>query len=183
MRNTEAAQRYAKALFQLATEKDRVDDVLNELRAFASSVKKNEVLESFFVGPAVTSSIQKDALKKFFEAKPFSPEVQGLLLLLAEKRRFPLLEEIAESFQSVVDKARGMSRGSVSSATTLVPEERTKLEATISRYTGQKAVLEYHEDKSLLGGLVAKVGSYTFDDTLETQLRLMKDALKKRRAN
>ena len=135
------------------------------------------------MGPAVTAAIQKEALKKFFEVKSFSPEVQWLLLLLSEKRRFPLLYGIAEEFQSVVDRSRTVARGVVSSATTLFPEERTQLETTISRYTGQKAVLEYHEDKNLLGGLVAKVGSYTFDDTLETQLRLMKEALKKRRAN
>jgi F-type H+-transporting ATPase subunit delta len=183
VKNTEASRRYAKALFELATEKNHLDEVLNELRAFATAVKMTEDVNGFFMGPAVTSALQKEGLKKFFEAKAFSQEVQGLLLLLAEKRRFPLLEGIAEAFQSVVDKSRTVARGSVSSATTLFPEERAQLEATISRYTGQKAVLEYHEDKSLLGGLVAKVGSFTFDDTLETQLRLMKEALKKRRAN
>jgi F-type H+-transporting ATPase subunit delta len=83
----------------------------------------------------------------------------------------------------VVDESRDVARGDVVSASTLFPDERQKLEATISRYTGKKAVLEYHEDKKLLGGLVARVGSYTFDDSLDTQLRMMNDALTKRRAH
>ena len=101
------------------------------------------------------------------------------MFLLAEKRRFGLLEGIVNAFQTVVDGSRGIERGDVHSAATLFPEERTKLESTISRYTDKKAVLEYHENKNLLGGLVAQVGSYTFDDSLETQLRLIKDAFKK----
>jgi uncharacterized protein YbcI len=52
----------------------------------------------------------------------------------------------------------------------------------LEKLTGKKVVLEYHEDKSLIGGLVAQVGSFSFDDSLETQLRLMREDLK-RKAN
>jgi F-type H+-transporting ATPase subunit delta len=183
MKNLEAAGRYAKALFNLATEKDSIDSALNELREFNKAIEKDSDLHHFFNAPVVKAEEQKAALDAFFEKKTFSEEVRGLLLLLGEKRRFSLLPAISAAFQAVVDESRGVTRGQVKSATTLFPEERQKLEATISRYTGKKAVLEYHEDKNLLGGLVANVGSFTFDDSLETQLRLMNDALTKRRAH
>jgi len=183
MRSQEASQRYARALYNLSIERGNIDAVLNEIREFNKTLAADVEIDGFFNRPVVKSDDQKEALEKFFEKQKFSEEVRGLLMLLAQKRRFGLLPGITHAFQAVVDSSRSVARGDVFSATILFPEERQKLEATISRYTQQKAVLEYHEDKSLLGGLVAKVGSYTFDDSLETQLRLMKEALTKRRAN
>jgi F-type H+-transporting ATPase subunit delta len=183
MKGHEVAHRYAKALYTLSVESEKLDVVLNELREFSSAVQKDADLKYFFTAPVVKAEEQKTVLVKLFEKKAFADEVKSLLSLLAEKRRLNLLPQISEALQSVVDASRGVTRGQVSSATTLFPEERQKLEATISKYTGKKAVLEYHEDRTLLGGLVARVGSYTFDDSLETQLRTMNDALTKRRSH
>ena len=183
MKSQEASQRYAKALYRLATESKKLDETLNQLREFATAVEKDQQLSYFFTAPVVNADDQKEALRKFFEKKQFTEEMKSLLLLLAEKKRLGLLSDIALAFQAVVDESRGVARGQVVSAATLFPEERQKLEATISKYTGKKAVLEYHENRDLLGGLVAKVGSYTFDDSLDTQLRTMNDALTKRRAH
>jgi len=183
MRQKEASQRYAKALYELAIKNSNVDQVLNEVREFATAISKDAEIWAFFTRPIITTEVQKEALGKFLEKKKMTEEVRGILVLLAEKKRFALLPEIAAAFQAVVDASRGVARGQVSSAATLFPEERQKLEETISRYSGKKAVLEYHENKILIGGLVARVGSYTFDDSLETQLRLMKDSLIQRRAH
>ncbi|MDZ4677308.1 MAG: ATP synthase F1 subunit delta [Oligoflexia bacterium] len=183
MKSQEASQRYARALYKLAAETKQVELILNEVREFNLSLEKDTEVHSFFTGPSVRSENQKKVLDALFEKKNFSEAVRGFLLLLADKRRFSLLPGIVASLEAAVDASSGISRGSVESATTLFPEERQKLEATISRYTGKKAVLEYDENKKLLGGLVAQVGSFRFDDSLETQLRLMKDALKNRRAN
>jgi F-type H+-transporting ATPase subunit delta len=178
-----AASRYAKALYSIATKNKNIDNVLHELREFSSAVAKDADSKLFFTGPLTKSTEQMSVLEKLFEKKNFSEEMKGLLSLLALKRRFSLIDSIAEEFQKAVDEARSVARGEVVSATTLFPEERQKLEATISKYTGKKAVLEYHEDKKLLGGLVARVGSFTFDDSLDTQLRMVNDELTKRRAH
>jgi F-type H+-transporting ATPase subunit delta len=183
MRSQEIAQRYAKALFQLSSESSQVEAALNQLREFSSAVSKDSDTDSFFTGPTVSKEEQSKVLSEMFQKKTFTEDVKGLLTILVQKRRFNYLPDIVGEFQSVVDASKGIARGEVSSAATLSPEERTSLEVTISKYTGKKVVLEYHEDNKLVGGLVAKVGSFTFDDSIETQLRLMKDAIKKRRSN
>jgi F-type H+-transporting ATPase subunit delta len=183
MKQEQAAQRYAKALYSIATENKQSEAVLNEIREINAAIFKDGDTKLFFTGPVVKAEERKKVLQALFEKKKITEEVRGLLLLLAEKQRFALLPKIVADFQSEVDASQGVARGSVQSATTLFPEDRQKLENTISRYTGKKAVLEYHEDKKLLGGLVAQVGSFTFDDSLESQLRLMREALNKRRAH
>lgn len=183
MRSQEVAQRYARALFKFSQEEKAVEGVLNQVREVNSAIEGDESLKLFFTGPAVNKSEQVSALAKLFENKKISEPVKGLLSVLAQKRRLAYLPDIVTAFQTAVDESQGISRGTVVSATTLFPEDRLALEATISRYTGKKVVLEYNEDPKLVGGLVAKVGSYTFDDTLETQLSLLRESIKKRRAH
>lgn len=183
MKSREAAQRYAQALFSLATEHKRAEEILNEVREMNDAINGDPDLKDFFSAPVVKAEEQKQALQGLFAKKKMTEEVRSILMLLAEKRRLPLFSQIASELQHAVDASKGVARGHVRSAATLSLDDRKKLEMTISRHTGQKAVLEYNEDKSLLGGLVAQVGSFTFDDSLETQLRLLRDGLKRRRAN
>lgn len=183
MRVQEAAQRYAKALFVISTENKSVEATLHELRELNSAIQKDQDLKSFFSIPTIKSIEQKKVFENAFAQKKLRDEIRGLIFLLVEKRRMSLLPQISSAFQAVVDASKGVDRGVVRSASTLFPEDRARIETIISRYTRKKAVLEYQEDRALLGGLVAQVGSYTLDDSLETQLRLMKEALKKGRAN
>src|SRR5258708_201511 len=148
MKNQEAAHRYAKALFELATEGGNVESVLNEVRELSHSFEKDADVRTFFTAPVIKSEDQKKVFQKLTEKKSLSQEVRGLVSILIEKKRMLLFQLIALAFQAEVDASQNVTRGHVKSATTLFPEERQKLEATISRYTGKKAVLEYSEDKS-----------------------------------
>lgn len=179
----EASRRYAKALFLLATEKKQVEKALNQLRELTEAIDKSESLRDFFTGPTTKAADQKEVLAKLFEKNDLIEEVKGLLSVLTEKRRLNLLSEIVLAYQSVVDEANGVDRGVVRSAMTLGPDDRSKIESIISKHTGKKAVLDYQVDKSLLGGLVAQVGSFTFDDSLDTQLRLLPQAFRNRRVH
>ncbi|MCC6276690.1 MAG: ATP synthase F1 subunit delta [Oligoflexia bacterium] len=183
MKSQEAALRYARALYEIVKEKKSVESGLNQLREFTKALNKDVEIQSFFVSPSVSKELRQKVLDALFEKSNIQDELKGLLTILVEKNRMMLLEAITISFEKIVDESLGVVRGQVESATTLIPEERQNLEKTISRYTGKKVVLEYQENKELLGGLVARVGSYTFDDSLESQLRLMKEALVNRRAH
>src|SRR5206468_1679311 len=130
------AQRYARALYSIVKEKNAVAGALNEIREFNAALQKDKELKLFFEGPATKSSETEATLTALFAKKTFSEDVKGLLFLLAAKRRFELLNDIVQSFQTAVDESQGVARGHVHSATTLFPEERQSLEQTISKYTG-----------------------------------------------
>ncbi len=73
-----------------------------------------------------------------------------------------------------------LSRGTVRSTTVLAPEERKRIEETVNRVTHKQPLLTYKEDPALLGGMVAEVGNYTFDDSLASHLRRMNEQLTRR---
>jgi F-type H+-transporting ATPase subunit delta len=176
----ETALRYAKALLQIAQEKEHIDSVVQQIEMVTKQIQSQEDVAYFLTAPVVKAQNQKEALLRFFENLPLREEVQNLLFLLVQKRRFFLLPAISRALQTEVDAIHGVQRGNVRSAKTLSAGEQKSVESAIADYTKKKIQLEYKEDPTLIGGIVAQVGSYTFDDSLETQIRLLNEDLLKK---
>jgi F-type H+-transporting ATPase subunit delta len=70
----------------------------------------------------------------------------------------------------------------VKSAKALSDEGRKDLEGKISKILNKKIILTYKEESTLLGGVVAQVGGWTFDDSIETHLIKLNEEIN-RRAN
>lgn len=118
-------------------------------------------------------------MAKALKGSGVSAEVEAFLLLLARKNRLPIFPEVLEAYQHFTDEANGVTRGVVRSARVLSQEDRGRIEETVSRYTKKNVILTYKEDEDLLGGLVAEVGSYTFDDSLTAHLKRLNEELKR----
>jgi F-type H+-transporting ATPase subunit delta len=103
--------------------------------------------------------------------------VKNFVFLLARKQRLDVFGDIVAVYQILADQKHGVVRGTVRSTTVLAPEERKRIEETVNRVTRKQSLLTYKEDSQLLGGMVAEVGSYTFDDSLASHLRRMNEQL------
>jgi F-type H+-transporting ATPase subunit delta len=62
----------------------------------------------------------------------------------------------------------------------LAQESRTKIEDIVTKVTRKKVILSFVEDAKLIGGTVAQVGGWTFDDSLESHLRRLNEDLNRR---
>lgn len=172
---SEVANRYAKALFEVSEAAKNSDLVLSEVRALGEAVTKNAEIKTFLSSPIVP---QVDKAKVLASLKgKFSPAVENLLSVLNDKDRLAFLSEIAEAFEALIDEKHGVTRGVVRSAATLDPEQRKSLEETVRKVTGKQVILKFDVDPTLMGGLVAKVGGWTFDDSLTTHLTSLKEGL------
>lgn len=177
---SELAARYAKSLYEAAAEQNRADQVFVELRALGETFEKDSQIESFLNSPVWKADDKEKILKEATKNSGLSVETNSLLMLLAKKGRLPIFGEIVEAFQARADEAHGVTRGTVRSAIVLSPEERKRIEQTVSNYTKKQVILTYKEDPNVIGGLIAEVGSYTFDDTLKSHLRRINEELNRR---
>lgn len=176
---SQVSKRYAKALFAVVKNKELV---LNELRVVSRVIESDPALASFF-GSTINSNVEKkEIISKAIESKGISPDLESFLLLLAEKGRFHHLNDILISYETLVDEQNGLARGVVRSAVKLDQESRVKIESVVSHFVKKKVILTYTEDPTLVGGVVAQVGGWTFEDTLDSHLRRLKEELN-RRAN
>ncbi len=177
MRNTILASRYARALYSLAKEQNEQELIFDQMRfiedAFRSDSTISEFINSPLVRPEDKVKCFDGALKKF----ALNQALHHFLLLLARKNRLPLFIDVVASYQSIADEMHGVTRGVVRSATVLGPDERKRIEELVSKATKKQVILTYKEDPSLLGGLVAEVGSFTFDDSLTSHLNRINEQL------
>ncbi|MCB9027183.1 MAG: ATP synthase F1 subunit delta [Bdellovibrionaceae bacterium] len=179
MKYSELASRYASALYELAGETKSQDLVFSEVRELNKIFSIKEIFD-YMSSPVVQPSEKREILKKAFNNNGVSEGTQNFVLTLAKKGRLSIFSEVVIAFQSKNDEVNGVRRGEVTSSNVLAPEERAELTKTVEKVTGKKVILSYEENPDLIGGLIAKVGSYTFDDTLTSHLRRLQEDIKRR---
>jgi F-type H+-transporting ATPase subunit delta len=180
MRVNEVSKRYAKALLAAVKQKGTEKDVSAQLLSVAKIVEEDAQIKNFFANPIVTAEQKLSVIKKSFEGKGLSEEVFNLLLLLAENGRLSRVAEISEAYQNSSDAEQGITRGTIKSASAISDSVKTNLEQKIQKFLNKKIVLSFQEDKKILGGVVAQVGGWTFDDSIETHLKNINEDLNRR---
>lgn len=180
MKHTQLASRYAKALFELASENGQQDKVFAELRQFKALIEKDPAIKEFVLSPLIKAEDKAATLAKAISDEALTDATKNFLLVLARKNRLGIFDEITDAFQAQSDLAHGVVRGQVRSATVLAPEERGRIEDIVAKATQKQVILNYKEDPSVIGGLIAEVGTFTFDDTLSSHLRRMKEDINRR---
>lgn len=177
MKNSILATRYARALYMLAKEAGQHETVYAQMRVIEDAFSLEREIHEFIHSPVVRPTDKEKALEQLCAKVKVPDLLKNFLLVLARKNRLTIFSSIVAAFQAIADEAHGVTRGTVRSASVLAPDERKNLEQMVSRATKKQVILTYKEDPSLIGGLVAEVGSYTFDDSLESHLTRINEQL------
>lgn len=172
--NTEVAKRYAKALFEALGGAAKSETALADLRQ-AQGILGQKKLNDLLSSPVLSRKEKVMVVEQSIANMKLGIEVQNLLKLLAIKDRIGSLDSVVSSFETISDEKNNVLRGVVSSSEKLSKADKEEIESAISKFTGNQLLLEYKEDPTLVGGVLAHVGSYTFDGTLETQLTKLKE--------
>jgi F-type H+-transporting ATPase subunit delta len=178
MRQQEAtARRYAKALFSVAREADRLDAVGDELARLLEVLAAERQLQEFLSRPWVKGATKKSVAMRVAEQLGCSPLVRDFMGLVAQRGRTDYLAEVLRAYGKLLDAERGRVRAQVWSAAALSEAERARLAAHLAQVAGKEVIVEAHVDASLLGGFVARIGSLVVDGSLDGQLARMRERL------
>jgi F-type H+-transporting ATPase subunit delta len=175
-----SANRYARALFDVALEeKADLAKVGQDLQAVVAMMKGSPELESAS-GFASTSDEQRQSLMEAVsKAMTLTTPVTKMLVLLAKSGKLNLLPDLAAAYQERLLAHQNIVRADVTSAVALSPEKTKALEESLSKVTGKKVEITASVDPSLLGGVVARIGSTVYDGSVRTQLAQMRQELVK----
>ena len=177
MKSRHAARSYAKALFELAKERQQTDAIGRELTAVADVVGGDLELRQFLARPGVSATAKRAVADDIAQRLGVSKLVRDFVGLVADQGRGDQLPDIAEAYRDLVDADSGRVRARVRSAIALTEPERATLASRLGAAVGKTVVVEDRVDRELLGGLVAEVGSLVADGSLDGQLARMKDRL------
>lgn len=173
------ARRYARALFSLAVEQDRIEPWSQALSAVRDAVRSSSELDDALTNPVYTRDQRRAVVGKLAQALGLDDEPRNLLNLLADRNRLPLLESVCETFGELADQKLGRVRARVISAVPLEPTEASRLAQKLAGTTQAEVIVDREVDPTILGGVVAQVGSMVYDGSLRTQLEQLRRALKR----
>jgi F-type H+-transporting ATPase subunit delta len=168
----EIAQVYARALFEVAEEQDKLDTVKQQLDQFAGALHDNREMSVFFFSPYFTAEEKKNGLHKAVEGA--DPAVMNFLEVLVERHRMPAIFRIRTDFQALYDKSKKLMPVLVTSAVELDPETIASLGKRIGEQTGNEIELSSKVDPEILGGIVLRVGNFIMDASIRTRLEQLR---------
>jgi F-type H+-transporting ATPase subunit delta len=174
MKSGAAARRYARALFALAREEGRIEEIRGELDAIGRLLDGNAELAHAILRPLFPSAERRRVLQVICEQLGSSDTVRRFCSFLVDRRRVVELDAIRAAYGALADEAAGRMRARVVSASPLSDAQRERLRNALAERTGSHLELDVEVDATLLGGAVATVGGLVFDGSLRTQLEQLR---------
>lgn len=164
------AKRYAKALMNLAAKDDQVEAVSAALDDFAETLAESALLTAFLAEPKVTQSAKEAVVADVLGQIKAPALVETFLRFLTYKRRIALTSAIREVFHELADARMGRANADVTVAAALTDKQADDLRARLETLSGKQVQLRIRIDPSILGGIVARIGSTVWDGSIRHQL-------------
>jgi F-type H+-transporting ATPase subunit delta len=164
----EIASVYARSLFEVATEHDKLDEVREQLGQFADALSDNRELQVFFFSPYFSTEEKKDGLGRLLDGA--DDAVLNFLELLVEKHRTPAIFRIRRALDTLWEHENKLLPVEITSAIELDDEIATRIGDQIGEQTGQRVELTRTVDPEILGGLVLRVGNSILDASIRNRL-------------
>ncbi|MEP6752290.1 MAG: F0F1 ATP synthase subunit delta [Candidatus Dormiibacterota bacterium] len=171
---TAAAKRYARAVFELATEEGKVEEWTRRLAAV------RDLLSDPSVAAVLTNpTIPVDRRMELISSAPheLDPGATNLARLLIESNRVKQIAGVAEEFEVLADAAAGRVRATVTTAVELDQAEREKVAHQLSERLGKEVRMTVVVDKGILGGLKLQYGDHLIDASVATKLQQLRRRL------
>ncbi len=163
------ARRYAEAIYDSIPADLGTAAFLADLASLKELLASSRDLQLFFRSPIIPQDAKSRTLVALCENR-FSPYLQQVLIFLIEKKREHQVEEFMEALHDLHRKRHSISEATVTSATTLTPEQKSVLEAALAAAGGCTVETRYATDPALIGGLVARIGDTVYDGSIQRQL-------------
>ena len=168
----EIAAVYARSLFEVASEQDKLDLIRDQLGAFADALDGSRELQVFFFSPYFSTPEKQDGLDRAVSGA--DPAVVNFLKLLIENHRMPVIFRVRRGFDELWLKENKRLPVQVTSAVALDSATVDQIGARIAAQTGQKIDITSTVEPDILGGLVIRVGNSILDASIRNRLEQLR---------
>ena len=170
--------RYAKALFQLGGEQNKIDQFMRELGGIKQLFDQSAELKSLFEDRLTDRTKKIGIISNLYDKLSISKEVTNLVVLLINGGREPILDDIIRRYEELYNDYKGLIPAEVCAAYDMAPEDMDALKARIKDLFNKDPLLTATKDGSIIGGLRLRVGWTVYDGTIKTHLKDFTKAIK-----
>jgi F-type H+-transporting ATPase subunit delta len=175
--NTPIVMRYARALLQLANERQESEQIRTELESVREILDANKTFEAMLSDPAVGVTTRSQLVERAFGGGRASPTMANFLGLLNSKGRIGLLREIVAAYSDLMEQQLGNVEVDVTVAQQLSADQLEQVRLRVSKALGRNAVVQQRVDDAIIGGLVLRVEDKLIDASVRHQLETLRRQL------
>jgi F-type H+-transporting ATPase subunit delta len=168
----ELAEVYARALFDVAQEQGKLDELREQLRQFSEALRGDRRLATFFFSPYLSVAEKLEGLRAGLVGA--DPIFVNFLTVLVEKHRMPVIYRIGDEYERLWEDANRLLSVEITSAVELDPELTESLGRQIGEGSGRRVRLAAHVDPEIIGGIVLRVGNSILDASIRNRLEQLR---------
>ena len=166
--------RYAKALYLKAEEKDKVQEVLSDIRLIDQSFSDYPELDQVIHHPAIIISKKKKILRDLFKDR-VQPLTQLFLDLIVRNRREYYIRNIFRNFKDIYNERQGIKTVLLTTAIEVGSKEEESINELVKEHFHAKSVdFQKKVDKQIIGGFIIQIEDQLLDASVRRQLEKVK---------
>ncbi len=176
-RDTVVAKRYAKALFELASQAGIIAEAEAGLKLVADTVKQDDDVLKVLSSPNIALEKKAELVNQVFGGNV--PElVVNTLQLLVSRGRQAIIADTYEAFMKIAGEALRQAHATVYSAKQLTDEELADVSKQFGQLAGKTIIATQVVAPELLGGVQVRIGDRLYDGSLSGKLERLEKSLK-----
>ena len=170
---------YGDALFSLALEENKLDEVWEEVKLLSSALQESKEFTNMMTHPDMTQEKGLALLEEAFGGK-LSDVMMGFFQVLVKKGRFSEILSVLDYFQKEAKEYKKIGVVYVTTPTGLTEEQKSSIVERLTQISGYQSLeMNYVVDPGLLGGIRIRIGDRVVDNSIQTKLEEMTRSLSK----
>ncbi len=170
------ARRYAGALFAVALNASRLDQVVGDLQSVAEAVHSSPPFAQVIRDPVMPQPRKQQLIERVLQGKVDDISL-AFIRLLVEKRREEIIPDVAEELLALRDEYNHTLRVEARVAAPLRDDERQSLIQSLEHQTGYRIEFSVQIDPNVLGGVWLRMGDTVIDGSVRGNLERMRALL------
>ena len=148
-----------------------------QLSDFSATLAGSRELREVLMNPSIPADQKLKVLDAIAGRIGMFRQVRNFIAVIMDHQRLHELSEILDEYRSVADEQSHMTEAEITSAHPLNDQDRAELETQVAKLAGGRVRATYHQDPTLLGGAVVRIGSTVYDGSIRAQLQQLKQKL------
>ena len=168
---SKVAEPYAEAFLELAKSNNSLKETTNDVNIVSQFLANSSDLKKFLGNPLVTKDAKKNVVKDIL-GEQISESTLKFILLLVNRGRIEVLEQVAQKFLELSYKQESIEIAKITSSIQLSASQQKEIAEKLKTITGAKQIkLALKVDPELIGGFTIEVGSKMIDTSIRGQLK------------
>lgn len=176
MTEKKVSLRYAKAMFEVAKERNLLEVCYNDMQLIKSLLDSSRELKVLLKSPIINKNKKKGVLENLFKSRVSSLTYE-FMNLLTDKQRESLIIDVVNQYDILYNVEKNIQVVNVTTAVELSETLKQKLVAKLTEVTGKIIQPQYSIQNEVIGGIMIRLDNWVYDATIAHQLQILRNQL------